>query len=436
MSTKPELGSRPARQESPWAKEFLVPLGISGLSLCLLFLGDMSYLFGSSLWQRQRTHALHVLAVDFDGGDTVSQALAASYNTLRSNEFPTVEFQNTSTHYPNPAAVREAVCRGGYWGAVYVHAGAAARLSGAAAGNASEPYQANDTITYIYNQARYTTTVESAIHSNLETLIEATRGTYYATAGGRAALVQLNRTDAAAVQAYLNPIQASPDVITPTLQGSRAFYNTLNIVFPILITFFFMLAVNGVGEAQGLARRLRRRQFWLLRFALGKVYALMAALVITAYIWAFREDWAVDTAVFSKNWMIVWFQVDINWQVFDAFIGTFVPVQFTSFFMLTWVVLNVTSAVFPIEMTPGFYRVSYAFPGRNIYALQVQAWTGCANEMKVALPILFAWWALGHIAGVFSLRKRCADALRRTADPLAFNQERSLSENTMADKAI
>ena len=68
------------------------------------------------------------------------------------------------------------------------------------------------------------------------------------------------------------------------MQGSRAFYNTLNMVFPILITFFYLLAVNGISDANKLALRLRRRELWLMRFVLGKVYALAAALVITALI--------------------------------------------------------------------------------------------------------------------------------------------------------
>lgn len=381
----------------------------------------MSYLFGSTDEQRFRTHALNVLVVDFDGPAAIPEALAAAYDTMQGDRFPTLEFRSASTKYPDPASVRNAVCRGDYWGAVYVHEGASSRLALAVGGGATDAYQSNDTVTYIYNQARYTTIVESAIRVNLETLISASRDLYYETADGRAALAALDRADPPAVRAYLDPIRASSDTIAPTLQGSRTFYNTLNMVFPILITFFYLLAVNGISDANKLALRLRRRELWLMRFALGKVYALAAALVITAYMWAFREDWAVTDAVFAKNWMIVWWQIDINWQVFDAFIGSYVPLQFNAFFMLTWVVLNVASAAFPFEVAPDFYRVGYALPGRNIYTLQIQAWTGCGGGLEVALPVLFAWWLLGHVATIFSARKRHSNA-NKVAGVLLFKK--------------
>ncbi|KAF5264651.1 hypothetical protein FOXYS1_4561 [Fusarium oxysporum] len=422
-------------------KAVFMPLLATAMLLWFVFLGDMAYLFGASFDQRHRTHGLNVLVVDFDGGKAISQAVQATYQILQGNQFPTLEFQDSSPKYPDAASVKEAVCSGDYWGAMYIRSGASSDLASAIDGGPkATSYQPNDTVTYIYNQARYSTIADSAIGANLQALIAASRGAYYNSTYGRDAIANLNRSDPNAIRAYLNPIQASSDIITFTEQGSRAFYNTLNVVFPILLTFFFFMAVNAISDAKGIAARLRRREVWLLRFALGKSYALVAALVVTAYIWAFREDWAVADAVFFKNWMIVWFQIDINWQVFDATLGTYVPMQLASFFMLTWVIINVASTAFPFQVAPGFYHIGYALPGYSIYSLQVQAWSGCANKLKLALPVLFAWWLLGHVAVVFSTRKRCADAEKAAPTPTpeqpVSERSRSSSEATAAGDPI
>lgn len=393
----------------------------AGTIFLVTLLGTMSLLFGASFEQRYRTHALNVLVVDFDNDGSVTEALSSAYDTMKANTFPTLDFQGPSSRYSGPGDVQAAVCEHGYWAAMYVHPGASSRLADAVAGSSSSSsseYNPNDSISYIYNQARYTNTADALIRSNLETVIAASRGTWYETDAGRSALSQLNSSDQSAVQAFLNPIRVSPEIITPTQQGARSYYNTLNIVFPILLAFFFLLAVNGIMAGGQLFARLPWRDVWLMRFVVAKIYTCLVALVMTGYVWAFREDWSVSPSGFPKMWMVVWFQMDINWQVFDSVIGAFLPLQMVPVFMLIWVLSNVTSAVNPLLLAPGFYRVGYALPGYNIYSLEVRAWTGCTRTLHINLPVLFAWWLLGLIGTVVATRKQCSDA-RRAAVPAA-----------------
>ncbi|KAJ4157133.1 hypothetical protein NW754_008775 [Fusarium falciforme] len=375
MSTTGQESMRTSLLHPSWNgqhKAIFMPVLATAILLWLIFLGDMAYLFGTTFSQRYRTHALKVLVVDFDDGEAIPQAVQATYQMMQGSQFPTLEFQVPSPEYPDPATVKEAVCSGDYWGAMYIRSGASSDLASAVSGGpVAAGYQPHDAVTYIYNQARYSTISDNAIGANLQALVSASRSAYYNTTDGRDALVNLNRSDPNAV-------------------------------------------LNAISDANGLSLRLRRREVWLLRFVLGKSYALIAALIVTAYIWAFREDWAVADAVFVRNWLIVWFQIDINWQVFDVTLGTYIPMQLASFFMLTWVIINVASTAFPFEVAPGFYRVGYGLPGYSIYSLQVQAWSGCANKLKVALPILLVWWMLGHIAVVFRPQEVCQ---RRAGGP-------------------
>ncbi|KAI1406228.1 hypothetical protein F4819DRAFT_240002 [Hypoxylon fuscum] len=391
-------------------KAVAIPSVMAVLMVLLVLLADCCYLYGASFRQGNRVHALTVLAVDYDGG-AIGQAMSNSYHALQSQSFPTVHF-HTASEYPDPSSVERAVCKGDYWGAVYTHQGASSRLSDALGNSAQTTYNPADTITFIYNQVRYPAIADSMLQSNLEVLIAASRSAYYQTAGGREALASLNTSDPFAASAYLNPIQASPWVISPTTQGSRVFYNTVGMVMPVLATFFSIMALNSVGTQTGFLAQARMRDVWLFRFVVGKLYTFLGGLVVTGFTWAFHESWVVDGGKFAKTWMIIWFYMDINWQIFDTLIGTFIPVHFAPFFVLTWVLMNIASTVFPLELAAGWYRVGYALPAHEIYTLLVQVWSGCVNKTYIALPVLFSYWLLGHVLSVFSIRKRCADAER------------------------
>lgn len=421
MSTA--FGTKPAK--GYW-KQLLIPLTLAAVSLLLVFVADMCLLFGSVFDQRHRVHGLKVLVVDFDGG-AISEALGATYDTMKGPGFPELVFEDSSVEYSSPSDVREAVCTDGYWGAMYVHQDASERLASAIAGDV-DVYQPNNTITYIYNQARYTTSTDALVGSNLQQLIAASRGTYYAGQDGQSALRNLNRTDQTAVEAYLNPIQPSKDIITPTMQGGRAFFNTLNVVFPILLCFFYVLALNGIAAQNNILGVLGGRKAWLFRFSVGKVYTFLAALCCISYIWAFREDWGLPSSKFPITWMIIWFQMDIYWQIFDALLGSIIPMNVSPLFMLTWVVFNVASAAAPLPLSAGFFRVFWAIPGYNVYSLQVRAWSGCTRQLHINLPVLMAWWLLGLGLSMFSVWRQCG--IQKKAAQETGEKEESIRDNT------
>lgn len=129
---------------------------------------------------------------------------------------------------------------------------------------------------------------------------------------------------------------------------------------------------------------------------------------MAGYIWAFREDWGVTAGQFFETWMCLWFYMEINYLVLDAVVGTIIPMSFFSYFMLTWVILNIGSTLYPFELSPGFYRWGWALPAHNIWLVLVDIWSnGCRQQLDVTMPILFAWWFAGHFVSAWSVQKRC-----------------------------
>ncbi|KAF9880839.1 hypothetical protein CkaCkLH20_01881 [Colletotrichum karsti] len=421
MSTQPTLARTPL---SSWPaaqkKGTLIPMVMSAIMLLLLVLANMSYLFGSSFDQAKRSHNIKILAVDYDQG-AIGAAVSRASQSLQAATFPTIEFGSVS-EYSTPSSVRNAVCKGDYWGAIYVSSGASAKLASAINGT-STGYNAAESITYTYNQARYPAQADSIIMSNIQKVVGAARGFYYQTPNGTAAFASLNASNPAAIAAYLNPIQSTPDLIQPTTQGPRVFFNTVNIIIPTLAQFFYILALNGIGLNSGFLAKARVRDVWLLRFGIGKIYGFLTALTVTGYLWAFRETWDVHSFEFGKTLLVFWLYMDVQWQVLEGFVGSFVPMQFMPFFVLTWIITNISSTVAPFELMPGFYKIGYALPAHEAYSMMVLAWSGCADQTRVALPVLFAWLVAGHVLVVFSIRKRCADAGKIAAAAAARTQD-------------
>ncbi|KAF7556387.1 hypothetical protein G7Z17_g1436 [Cylindrodendrum hubeiense] len=408
-----ELGRRRFRHPE-WhgrRKSFIIPKIMMGVIILIMFLAIMSNFFGTAFRQTGRIKALKILAIDYDGGD-ISEAIENAYSELQSDAFPTIEFRSSSD-FPDSASVRRAVCRGHYWAGIYTHSNASSRLSAALSGDdAASSYNSTDTFTYIYNQARYPTVADGQIRSGIEELIDGARSAYYQSKGGKNALTSINRSDENAVTAYLNPFSATSNLIMPTTQGTRVYYNTAFMVVPILAQFFLILAMNGISSQHNVFTHASIRDVWLIRFAIGKVYSFIGALVMTGYLWAFREDWNVTGREFVLTWLVMWLHTEVNWVLMESLIASYIPLQFISLFVVSWVMVNVASSIFPFELSPGWYRWGYALPAHETYEMLVYVWSGCANPMRVALPVMFSWLVLGHVIAWFSIRKRCLDAER------------------------
>ncbi|KAG8157531.1 hypothetical protein KVR01_012573 [Diaporthe batatas] len=389
--------------------------------ILLLVLADMSYLSGSAFHERDRMHALKVLVVDKDGGD-VGQAFKGAYSVLQSKNFVSLEWTDSINGYGpgSHAATRNAVCKGEYWGAVYIDSGASDRLSSVINGTSTtntgaEAFNASNAVTYVYNAVRWPA-IASLISANMQTLVVASRSAYYHTPGGARAIQQLNISNSAAVAAYVNPILATPDIIQPTNQGSAGFFTTVNMLIPQLVAVFINIILNMSMMMENIFRDMRRRDIWLIRFVTGKIYAIFAGLAVAGYIWAFKEDWDVNTGQFFETWLVYILFLDINWQVYDVLLGSWIPLAWISLFIITWILVNLASVDVPMEFQAGWYRFGWAFPAHSTWLLLVQVWSGCANREYQALPILFAWWVLGHAMTPFSTRKRCADARKLDAN--------------------
>ncbi|THY90308.1 hypothetical protein D6C93_06615 [Aureobasidium pullulans] len=391
-------------------KPFMIAAIASFMLLQILFLVNMSYLFGSLFKSEHRVHNLNILTVDYDGG-VIGKSLQSAITQLKADTFPTFDIESSSK-YPEVEDIVQAVRRGDHWAAVFSHAGASERLAAALeGGDAAAAYDPTNTITYVWNQVRYPAVEDATIKSSMSQLVAVARIAYNHM-NGTGALQALNKNDPAALQAFLNPIQGGDINIMPTTQGTRVLYNTVAMVMPIIMQFFFLMAINGVSAEFNLYSHLPMLNNGIIRLVLSLSYTFVGSLCWAGYIWAFREDWSVGAGQFFCTWVIIWLFMHINFAVIDVATG-FIPMKFLPFFVLTWVILNVTSTIWPFELAPGFYRWGYALPAHEVWQVLIQIWSGGAvDRLYQALPILFTWEIVFLPLAVIALNHRCAVAER------------------------
>ncbi|KAL3256258.1 hypothetical protein ABHI18_007709 [Aspergillus niger] len=406
---------------------------INLLILQLLFLGLFCYLFGSIFQQTTHIHNLNVLFVDYDGG-AIGRAVRTAYQQLQGSGFPTLREQSAEA-YPNPASIVSTVCNIHYWGGFYIAPNASSRLSAALAGIGTATYNTSDVMTLVWNEARYSTVVDSAIQSNILSLSEAAR-VVYTTTNGPFILQTLNTSDQTAIATLADPWTLSTINIQPTTQGSRLIYNTLVVILILIQEFFYLGYLNGLYQQFHLYTSVDAHRIAIIRQLISGIYTFIGSLCTTGAIWAFRYGWHVNGGQFMITWMALWLFAHLNFLVLDMFTIWLAP-PFVPMALISWVVLNVSSILLPFELSPGFYKWGYALPAHAIFQVMVDIWSGgCNPQLDYALPVLFAYEVVGMVLSSLGVYRRAhyavlaEEAKKESQERLAVEAEGEAEKET------
>ncbi|KAL4861203.1 hypothetical protein BDV12DRAFT_208275 [Aspergillus spectabilis] len=393
--------SEPDLRKSRFA--FFRTAALFGLLLTLLFLFLFSYIFGSLYQQAGHTHNLNFVFVDYDGG-AIGSAVRHAYRQLSGDVFPTL-IEYPPSQYPQPATLRSAVCNTDYWGALYISTDASDRLVTALTNaESASSYNRSDVLTWVWNEARYPTVVDS-LAQHIRTLSESAR-IAYAELNSTDGIQALDVTSPNAIAAYANPWQLASINIQPTTQGSRLIYNTLVVVLILIQEFFFLATINGLYAQFGLFGRIKAKRMVIFRFVISATYAMAGSVCATGAIWAFRAEWNVNGNQWALTWLTLWLFGHLNFLTLDVF-AVWLPPPFLPMGLTTYLVLNVTSILLPFELSSAFYKWGNALPAHACYNVLIDIWSGgCNPQLSYALPVLFAYELCSGILSGLGVYKR------------------------------
>ena len=403
------------------------------LAVQLLILGLQAYILGSAYGIENRVHELRVLAVDYDGG-TIGQSLKSAYEELEGPGMPGLHWRNPE-ETPSPDDIRQAVRDGQYWAGIWSYEGASERLANAIGDNdAATSYNPHEAIGYVFNQARYPTIADGDVLSNLRALVAASRIAYNGL-NGTQALASIPGDNTASVAAILDPIAYTEINIFPLTAGARVFFNTVEQVFIILAQFFFLMGFKSVVAKFEIEARLPVKHQAILRTLVSVVYTFFGSFSVASMIYAFREHTKWDGSHYVLLWMATWLEMHVLFMLIEVAL-TFLPMPAYPFFVVSFVIMSVTSTILPFDLNPGFYRWAYALPSHELYLLWITIMSnGANNNIDIALPVLFAWWIMLVPLAMFAMFWRSNKAAQASQEMRAAIEADLAQEKELTPEA-
>ncbi|KAI5925877.1 MNNG and nitrosoguanidine resistance protein [Camillea tinctor] len=386
---------------------------------------------------------LRVHVVDFDG-------LVAPYNNVTPIVGPLItnitkemaEGSGRSLGYVSlhpsdfdydTMAVRRGVYYWDSWAAIIVNANATALLQEAAAtGNAS--YDPTGAVQYIIQTARQETTTGNYINPQLQLLSR-----QFAARFGPLWAQTLMSNDSYDPDTLAQSPNAVNPGIVPTTVDLRPFAPatatpavSIGLIYLIIVAFFsfpFFLPIHMQYIADPRHPRLHFWQFVLWRYGTTVLAYFFVSLIYSLVPVAFQipvsnppgtaTEPAMNASAYGRGSFVVYWMV--NWIGMNALgfacenMAMLLGQPWTAFWLIFWVITNVSTAFYSLDLAPHFFRWGYAWPLHHIVQASRQILFDLRSDIGFHFGILFAWIAVNTLLFPFccySMRWRAERAQR------------------------
>jgi hypothetical protein len=389
--------------------------------LAVAIMACLCLFWGALFRQNHNIHNLKILVIDFDGqapyADTTpfvgSFVTNAIQQLIEVGGAPGYTFSKPE-HYDNdPLKVRESVYDFHARGAIVINPNATALLEAAVReGNSS--YDPMGACQIIYNSARDQTTTSSYIIPSMTVLQKRVVSDF-----GRAWIAHLLSRNISVTDMNLATF---PQAISPgiefTIYDLRPFGPpiatpavSIGLIYLIIISFFsftFFLPIHMKYLSPKGHPPLKFSQLIAWRyiatvasyFFLSLVYSLVSLAFLMpmdrspgSHIWPTQNPNAYGRATFVVYWMG-------NWVGMTAFglasenMAMLLGTPWTALWLIFWVISNVTTGFYALELAPRFYRWGYAWPMHNIVELTRSVLFDLHPRVGLNFGVLFAWCAV------------------------------------------
>lgn len=405
--------------------------------LCIAIMGILSIYWGVLFNVKENLHHATVAVVDFEGlapyaayqpvvGPFVKNALEAEVAS-RPDHLGFI-FLNPSVFDNDPLKVRLAVLNEDYWAAIVINANATALLTQAVEeGNATyDPFGA---ASIMYNQARDVESYNFYIVPVLDRLALSIT-TSFASTWARNVFSDQSFNVSSYSQA---PQAVSPGIAFTTL-NLRPFDPptaiptiSIGLIYLIIIAFFsftffvpthmkFILPNPGAPHPP-----LKFYQLIIYRwcatmtayFFLALAYSLVSLAFLIPFSHTPPADLSLDGhwtpfqpilnanylghATFFVYWMLNFVgmaALGLACENMAMLLSALSPLPYSALFLIWWVITNVSTGFYTLELASDFYQWGYAWPLRQIVEGSKTLVFGTKNRLGLNFGILFAWIAV------------------------------------------
>ncbi|CAG7942264.1 unnamed protein product [Penicillium nalgiovense] len=394
-----------------WARTLLI--------LCVFVFGVLSLFWGAQYGTEAKYPALKVWIVDFDGqvepyssNDTIvgSAVTDATKRILQSDGFHLgYTIKSPADFNYDPLVVRQGIYDEHAYAAVIVKPNATALLRDAVS-NGNATYDPTGAIETVIISARHETTYYTYILPDLANL----QGMVLAGFGPKwvQSLVSSVGNLSSVPPQAINPgigfttvdlRPFGPAVIAPAV--------TIGLIYLIIIAFFnfpFMMPIHAQFMKSNGHPPLKVPH-WLIWRILSSIVAyfflsLFYSLVSLAFKIPFSND-SASNVLSAKNpnaygrgsFVVFWM---LNWVGMAALgfpcenMAMVLGFPWSSLFLIFWVITNVATGFYDIDLAPKFYRWGYAWPLHRIVDALRTIIFDIHSRIGLDFAILFIWIAI------------------------------------------
>ncbi|KAJ2921996.1 hypothetical protein H1R20_g15099, partial [Candolleomyces eurysporus] len=370
---------------------------LGGTFMVILMIFTVLPIYWGSLWKIP-TRNLNGWVVDFDGGfigQSVSQALGSNQGSQSRVTWTVI----SATNFPGgPQQLSDAVRNEEIWTAVAINPGSTGRLTAAlTAPNTS--YNGAEVITAFAVEARNENAYRSLIRPSLQgTLDVVSRTMAQRIAQNAANSTALASVMAASPQTVVSPVYYTIHNLIPFDQAVATASTFVGMLYQVIMGFFVVMIAQNAREASGYQKTLSTRNLIILRLSSSSFAYLMISLFYSLMNLAFQLD---VTRKFGNGGFMVFWMVNYVGMLAVALalesLITLLTVRGIGFFMLLWIIANLSVSIFPLEVMPSIFRYGYAAPFYNLSKALRTVVFGTKNNVGQSVGILLAWVVVSFI---------------------------------------
>ncbi|RDB16010.1 Nitrosoguanidine resistance protein SNG1 [Hypsizygus marmoreus] len=374
------------------ARSIYLKIVIGGCFSLILTIFAVFPIYWGALWKTP-VHNLNGWVIDFDGGrvgQTVVQALtspeASQLGKVTWTAVPASQFPDGLGQLGN-AVVNEQT-----WVAIAIHAGSTARLQASyASPNAS--YTGTDTITVYAAEARNENAYRSLIRPSAQAALEQISQTFaIQSAAQLASSANLTALLATSPQTVITPIGYTVHNLAPFDMPVASAVTFVGLIYQLILSFFVVMISFTAREHSRLNQHLTLRSLIVTRFVSSFTAYFFVSLFYALLSLAFQLDFTrkFGHSGFLVFWMLNWVGMLSVGLALESLMTLLTP-RGIPFFMILWIIINVSVCFLPIEVLPIFFRYGYAMPFYNVsHAVRCIVF-GTKDSVGLNFGVLIAW---------------------------------------------
>ncbi|KAK0444661.1 uncharacterized protein EV420DRAFT_997530 [Desarmillaria tabescens] len=172
----------------------------------------------------------------------------------------------------------------------------------------------------------------------------------------------------------------------------------VGLIYLLILSFFIVMIGVSAREVSGLQNKLTTGSLIRVRLVSVFIAYFMISLFYSLLSRAFQVDFSrkFGSAGFVIFWMLNFVGMLSVGLALEAMI-TLLTIRFMPFFMILWIISNVSVCFMPIAVLPNIYRYGYAMPFYNVSGAVRTILFGTKNELGLHFGILIAWTVISMI---------------------------------------